>query len=764
MRIGWAWPLALAAIAGTLLGYLAPPGLIEAGVLLALGLRRHRGALLLLLVVSVTAGQLLWRQQAELAEGLSRQTLVVEGRLTEVRHQGALARLRLDVAACVPLEAGRLPCDTLRQLRLSHYAPPDEMAAGESWRLAVRLRPPAGLSNPSGFDYRAWLWREGIDATGYVRAEPVPERLAPAAPSPRDLALAHLASRELPDSARRWLAALTLGASESLTPADWERLNATGTTHLVVISGLHVGLVAGFALLLGRGVARLVTPRAWRLALWPWWLAALAAGAYAGLAGLAPPALRALVMALIGLWVASGRHAPGPWQGWWLALALVLLLDPLSLWRPGLWLSFLAVALLILIWQGRPRPRGVRGWLWALVRTQWLLAPWMAAAVLLAFDRLATAAPLVNLLAVPLVSLALVPLGLLGWLLAWAPPLSGACWWLFAELVVALEALLEASLHWLPPWFSEPWERLPLALGLGLLALTWALPGLARGWRALISAWLMTLPLWLTPPVPASGEATLRVWDVGQGQAVEIATANHRLLYDAGPRFTSGYTPLAGLWPPGRRFDRVIISHADLDHAGGVPALAEHRVGDWLAPRGEAIGVPFAPCQAGQAWRWDGVDFRLLWPPPGSRPAYRGNDSSCVLLVSAGERRVLITGDVGREVERRILRQVPTPLDVLVAGHHGSRGSSGPQFVERLRPRLVIYSAGRDNPFGHPDDEVVRRFARQGSCQWSTALDGALTLRLGPETRIAPQRRIPWAGVGGRCHGVESPPWIGLGR
>ncbi|GKW49107.1 ComEC/Rec2 family competence protein [Halomonas sp. NCCP-2165] len=254
------------------------------------------------------------------------------------------------------------------------------------------------------------------------------------------------------------------------------------------------------------------------------------------------------------------------------------------------------------------------------------------------------------------------------------------------------------------------------------------------------------------------------MWDVGQGQSVEIATANHRLLYDAGPRFTSGYTPLAGFWSPGRRFDRVIISHADLDHVGGVPALAEHRVDHWLAPEGEAIGVPFAPCRAGQAWRWDGVDFRLLWPPPGPRPAYQGNDSSCVLLVSAGQRRVLITGDVGREVERRILRRVPTPLDVLVAGHHGSRGSSGPQFVERLRPRQVIYSAGRDNPFGHPDDEVVRRFARQGSCQWSTALDGALTLRLGAETRIVPRRRIPWAGVGGRCHGVESPPWIGLGR
>ncbi len=128
----------------------------------------------------------------------------------------------------------------------------------------------------------------------------------------------------------------------------------------MVISGLHVSLVAGFVLLLGRGAARLMTPGRWRLAVWPWWLAAFGASGYALLAGLEPPALRALTMTLVGLWVASGRHAPGPWQGWWLALALVLLLDPLSAWRPGLWLSFGAVAMLILMWQGRPRPRGPR--------------------------------------------------------------------------------------------------------------------------------------------------------------------------------------------------------------------------------------------------------------------------------------------------------------------------------------------------------------------------------------------------------------------
>ena len=161
----------------------------------------------------------------------------------------------------------------------------------------------------------------------------------------------------------RWLAALTLGAGERLTQDDWDLLNATGTTHLMVISGLHVGLVTSVALWLLRFLARVVTPGRWRLAAWPWWLAGAAALGYAGLAGFEPPALRATVMALLGLWVASGRHAPGPWQAWWLALLVVVTGDPLTVWQPGLWLSFLAVGVLIAAWQGRPVPRGARGWL-----------------------------------------------------------------------------------------------------------------------------------------------------------------------------------------------------------------------------------------------------------------------------------------------------------------------------------------------------------------------------------------------------------------
>lgn len=760
--LGMAMPLALAALAGVGLGWWAPPGLVTGWGLavLALAAAGRWRPLALVAVMAATAHGVLAARAAELPLGLLREDLAVTGRLEAVSADGAVTRSMLRVEACHPLATKRLPCDTLRRVRLSHYdAPP--MQPGERWALTVRLRPPSGFANPGTFDYRAWLWREGIHATGYVRRDPPPRRLAEAAITPRQRALAHLEAQPLSPLAKRWLAALTLGADERLSRDDWERLNASGTTHLMVISGLHVGLVAAVTLLVARGLARLVTPGRWRLAVWPWWLAGAAAVGYAVLAGLEPPALRAMLMTLVGLWVASGRHAPGPWQGWWLALGLVVLVDPLAVWRPGLWLSFLAVALLILIWQGRARPRGLHGWAWGLTRTQLLLAPLMAAAVLLAFDRLAPAAPLVNLLAVPLVSTLMVPLGLAGWLFAPLAPLARLCWWFFDRLAQGLARGLDAAIAWLPLWWPDPETVLPLALLLGLSALLWALPALVKSLRVMGTLLLGGVLLTLAAPEMPSGTLRVRVQDVGQGQLIELRSANYRLLYDTGPRFASGFAPLATLWPPGQRFDTVIVSHADLDHAGGVATLGErHRVGRYLAPPDEGLDVPAVACRRGQVWQRDGVGYRVLWPPA-QAGELASNDRSCVLEVTAGGERLVISGDVGREVERAVLRDAATPVTLLVAGHHGSASSSGPQFVQGLSPRHVLFSVGRHNGFGHPADAVVRRFRRAGSCLWSTALDGALTAWLGREERVAVTAARPAAwrrgGVEGRCHAVESP-------
>lgn len=755
MRLGVAMPAALAALTGGIFAWYSHTagmtsnafGWVLVATLLIVGWRPRLGIWLLIGLWVFAGVQREWTSR--LPAGLSGEDIVVEATVLSAQPVGDASRLLLAVDKCLA-PAQRPSCAALAKVRITTYGD-NRFTPGEQWRMTLRLRPPSGFANPGTFDYEQWLWREGIHATGYLRQEPPPVRLSSSAPSLRQLGLDYLNQQTLGERTKRWLAALTLGDSEQLTQDDWSLLNATGTTHLVVISGLHVGLVASFALMLAKLGARLLTPTNWRMRTWPWWLAALACVSYATVAGMAPPAMRAMVMTLIGLWVLSGRHAPGPWQAWWLAIALVLIVDPLALWRPGMWLSFLAVAWLIAIWQGRRRPQGIKGWCWALVRSQLLLAPLMAAAVLVAFGRVAPVAPLINLVAVPWVSSVMVPSALLGWLLAPFPFVGGAIWWLFEVSLNVFHLLLTISVqHW-PLW--EPGRLLttPLALALLLMSLSWGLPSVLPGLRLASTLLVLALPFWSISPPSSQNTVSVTVYDVGQGQLIELRSEHYRLLYDTGPQFRSGFMPLETLWSPGQQFDHVIVSHGDNDHAGGVDALlADHRVDQWTAPAGEALPVTSADCQRGQAWQRDGINYQFLWPPEGDN-RLSANDRSCVLEVSVGEQRLLITGDVSAEIERRFLLEVGTPVSALVAGHHGSSTSSGIQFVRHAAPRHVIFSAGRGNSFQHPADPVVRRFRQQRSCLWGTAQDGALRFWLDAAHPIEIKTTRQWPGQRNRC-------------
>ena len=772
-RPGWAMPLALAAVAGSLVGYrTGGESLSEilsvtiAALLLAVALwRRSLWGVLAVLAFLSCAHQVGQQRAGGLPESLAGHDFRLTGRIHALDVDPRRARFRFEVEACEPRASGDV-CPGSTRLRLSWYDAP-ALQEGERWQLTARLRQPLGFANPDTFDYGGWLWREGIQALGYIRDDS-PEKLTTASFSPRQAALDQLDAADISPLGRRWLAALTLGADERLDDDDWDLLNATGTTHLMVISGLHIGLVAALCLWLLRRVARVLQPLSWRMTAWPWLGAGLAAFAYAGLAGFEPPAVRAAIMAAIGLWAASGRHAPGWWQAWWLALGLVVVTDPLAPWRPGLWLSFAAVAVLILAWSGRPRPSGGRGWCLALLRSQWMLAPIMAAAVLLAFGRLSPLAPLINLIAVPLVSSLMVPLGFVGWLFAIWPPLASWAWWPFDQLANGLAGVLAQAADSLPLWTPSPWWRWPVAVALLLWGLLWLLPGVTRMTRAWACPSLLILVLLLRPPSLDRGELIVTVYDVGQGQLVELKTRDRRVLVDTGPRFGSGFMPASLLWPAGQRFDDVIVTHSDNDHSGGIAALRQdHRVERWWAPRGNDLPLPSRPCEAGGSWRDEGVSWRFLSPPVGDI-ASNANDRSCVLLVTLGARRVLITGDAGTERERGFIEALESgpagsrPLDVLVAGHHGSATSSSEALVAATRPAEVIFSSGRGNPFGHPAPSVVQRFVDAGSRVWNTAYDGAVRVALTPASVTVRAQRYPgWSrrsAVDGADDGVESSP------
>ncbi len=234
--------------------------------------------------------------------------------------------------------------------------------------------------------------------------------------------------------------------------------------------------------------------------------------------------------------------------------------------------------------------------------------------------------------------------------------------------------------------------------------------------------------------------------DVGQGLAVLVQTARHDLLYDAAARHASGFDLGEAVVAPGllglgvRQLDLLLLSHADTDHAGGAVAVMQ-RLQPHRVISGEAEQLPAAlaavPCANGQEWVWDDVRFRLL---QAQNEGEDGNARSCVLQIWAGQRSVLLPGDIGKADELQLLAQL-APADVLLAPHHGSRSSSSYAFIRRLEPHWVVFSAAYHNPFGHPHQQVVDRYRELGSEAIYTGSGGAVSFILSPDRPLVPEWR-----------------------
>ncbi|MEJ2535351.1 MAG: MBL fold metallo-hydrolase, partial [Gammaproteobacteria bacterium] len=275
---------------------------------------------------------------------------------------------------------------------------------------------------------------------------------------------------------------------------------------------------------------------------------------------------------------------------------------------------------------------------------------------------------------------------------------------------------------------------------------------LPRGSQARWSGLLLLAPLFLprTPPL-VEGGLRLQMLDVGQGLAVLVETRRHLLLYDTGPGLPGEWDLVSSVIEPalrraGRHPDRVIVSHGDLDHAGGSERLRS------LFPEALFLGnVPpgrpmLTRCDDRRYWRWDGVRFDVLHPSPWL--PYLGNDSSCVVTVTAAGGSVLLPGDVSERVERRLATGPRSAYAAVVSPHHGSRTSTGAAFLSWARPAQVLVPAGVDNRFGFPHADVLERLNALQVPARSTADCGALTLDLAPDgkttTRSARRQRPGW--------------------
>lgn len=661
-----------------------------------------------------------WALQQRLAPALDGRTLWLEGRVAGLpATRAGVTRFELEEIR------SRLPLPP--RLRLSWRAGPVPLA-GERWRLAVTLQRPHGLANAFGFDHEARLAAAHIGATGRVKDG---ERLR-AAGVLEDWREAWRQRLLALDSNGRGavLVALVLGDGSGLSKRDWTILQDTGTLHLMVISGSHISLLGGLLYALIAALAR------WGLwpARLPWLpcacaLALLGAWGYGWIAGLEVPARRAcLMLTMVMLWRLRFRR-----QGFWLpllsALLLVLLVDPLASLAPGFWLSFAAVALLILGFAGR---LGHWPWWRAWLRAQWLMALGLIPLLLALGLPLSPSGALSNLLAVPCVELLVVPLALLGSLLLLLPPLGEWLLWLAGGVLDCLFRLLESIAGLAPAWQPIAPPAWAIALALGGVLLCLAPAGIPL--RPLGLALLLPL-FWPHGAVPAEGYAEVRVLDVGQGLAVLIRTRQHAWLYDAGARhgdFDLGelavLPTLRGLGV--RRLDGLLISHADNDHAGGARAVVEAiPVARLISGEPERLpaGLAAEACREAE-WRHDGVRFSTWqWPA-----AEESNARSCVLRIEAYGESLLLTGDLPAAGEAAWLAARQRPYaDWLVAGHHGSRTSSSAAFLQALAPRAAVISRGRHNAYGHPSAEVLARFSALGIAVHDLAREGALHIRLG---------------------------------
>ena len=690
---------------------------------------------------------------ARLPYALEKQDILVTGTVMDLPHaQEDSTRFDFTIATA---QFDGNPVPVRGHVRLSWYASrqhaPPTIVPCTTWRLRVRMKRPHGLVNPGGMDFERSALQKGIIATGYVREHPANAMLA------QDACVDGVRARisdaigaALPDDAHaaRLLRALSVGDERALDERDWQVVRATGIAHLIAISGFHVGLAAVFGALLVRLAWWLFPSLGLRLAR-PLGEAAVAfpaALAYGALAGFGLPTTRTLLMiAVVAGWRLL-RRGGGFGEGFGLALAAILVVDPLSVLSAGFWLSFAGVALLAWTlahdtgWRGHLKEIGFAPLLMTLALLP--LTVWF-------FGQASLVAPLANLVAVPFVSFVIVPIDLVACALLFAWPWAGQAllhvcaylvdplWWLLAHL-----AAWPAAMQYLP-------ETSLLAFALACVGSVWLLAPHGVPARAL--GGLLLLPLCFPRTVvPAEGAFRATVIDVGQGLSVLVRTRSHALLVDAGARYPSGFDLGEAAVVPTlhaldvTRLDRMIISHGDNDHAGGAMSVLLAYPGTPVWGGEPARGpVPMQQCHAGQQWQWDGVAFRMLRPP--APVTVKGNDAGCVLLVTGSGGRLLLPADTSSNVESDIAGAVPAgPPLVLVVPHHGSKTSSSIDYLRALQPVFAVASTGYLNAYHHPAAEVVARYDALGIPLLDTPSVGAVRMAFpgsaGPRV-VAEERR-----------------------
>lgn len=616
---------------------------------------------------------------------------------------------------------------------LSCYSHCPEVHTGQYWHLIAKLKKPRNLGNPGAFDYVGWLNARHIYWSGNVRSGSFQllksKHQAFSLLQIRERLCNKIASLDKDDKTYGIIQALTLGVNSHISKLEWDLFRHTGTTHLIDISGAHIGLIAGITFY----VMSWLWSRMGVLSLY--WPAPKTASAvslaiaftYTLLSGFAVPAQRAFLASTFMLLRYFCNQRFSVWQAWRYALLAVLVFEPHSVLSAGFYLSFIGVAILVLVNQ-RVMVLGMR----KRLALQLACITGMMPLTLFWFSYGAVSGIIANIFAIPWVELWIVPLGLVVTLL---PQCA-----LTQAMMLALKSsvsLLLYYLNWVDSFsilnltFSFHQITSPLALMLALCVVLF-LParGLILPVAVMVFAAIIPYQLKTNP-----GSARIDVLDVGQGLSVAIHTAHHTLLYDTGVKFFQGsdmgkiaiipYLKAFGV----KKIDKIIISHPDLDHRGGLQSIENSFPVQELIVDDPEFYKRGRPCHTYPSWTWDGVTFRFFSL---NHSLNKKNNHSCILQISTRSGQVLLTGDIEREAEAYLVSTYGHALasTFMVIPHHASKTSSTSSFIEQVSPTYAIVSYGFDNRYHFPHQQALENYHKRQIPILNTVDCGMITIKL----------------------------------
>lgn len=611
---------------------------------------------------------------------------------------------------------------------------------GDVWQLLLKIKPIRGLTNPGGTNYAQSMRAKGIQAKAYLVHSPK-NRLVGHDwyNDPFNLLRYTLKQKIVSLAPQRFLGiflALSIGDRSLLTPDTWTVFQHTGTSHLVAISGLHIGLVFGLVFGMMRFFLALMPVMSRRYIAQPYALivALLAAFIYSALAGFAISTIRALLMLTLLCLFKLKQHAFPLWKIFLLTFVLTIILDPLCYISASFWLSFGAVGALIYGLSGKKPVRSTHEKWAAFLLPQWVIFWLLMPATIFYFQQISIVSLLANTIAIPLMSLVIIPLVLVATLMAFIHQAMAA---LFFWLATVSLSWLWYGLHflaYLPFWgIHVPRPTLFSLLIAVAGALLWFAP---KAMPARYLSLVYLLPLFFChPPPPPFGTIRFTMLDVGQGLATVIQTQHHVLIYDTGPSYPGGFNAGKSVIVPYLyaqnifHIDKLVVSHADNDHAGGATYILQNMKVFALETSALKKFKAFAPsfCQGNTGWQWDGIRFMYLPHPTYTKDR---NNNSCVLKITRGDHAILLPGDIEKPAETDLVlhNKARLPATILIAPHHGSKTSSSPRFLTAVHPHVVLISAGFGNRFGFPHPSVMSRYQAMGAKVYNTAINGAITL------------------------------------